>query len=114
LAWLLDSWLVLRVFILAAWWPNGPVEIVSRYVPGWSAVAIWALWLLLIPIGRGPFRVPEYVQVSLAVLFLLTCMLLPVAVRFHPVLSITVLVLGYVEAYWLMPRWKASRQQHEG
>jgi hypothetical protein len=99
-------------FVLAAS-SNGPVEAVSRYVPGWLAMAIWASWLLLIPVGRGPLRIPEYLRVSLAVLFLLTCMLLPIAVRFHLVATLLISGVGCVELFWLIPRWKASRQQQE-
>lgn len=97
-------------FVLAAS-PGGPVEAVSRYVPGWLATAIWASWLVLIPIGRGPFRIPEYLQASLAVLFLLSTMLLPISVHFHLVATLLISGVVFVEAIWLIPLWKASRQQ---
>jgi len=64
-------------------WSNRPIEALSRYIPGWVATLIWASWLILMPIGRGPLDIPENLRVSLDVLFLISCLLLPIVVRFH-------------------------------
>jgi len=93
---------------------NRPVEAVSRYVPGWLATLIWGCWLLLIPIGLGPLDVPKYLRDSLEVLFLLTCLLLPVAVRLHLVATLFISALGCVELLWLIPRWKARWKREHG
>ena len=97
-------------FILAAWQPS-VVQIVSRYVPGWLATAIWASWLVLIPIGLGPIRIPEYSRISFAILFVLSCMLLPLAVHFHMAATLLITGIGCVELFWLIPRWKARHRQ---
>jgi hypothetical protein len=94
-------------FILAAW-SDRPIEVLSRYVPGWVAMLIWASWLVLAPIGRGPLNVPESLRMFLAASFLLSCLLLPVAVRSHLVASALVGVLLVIEQLWLIPWWKAG------
>lgn len=91
-------------FIWTAW-SHRPVEALSHYVPGRVAILIWASWLLLAPIGRGPLDVPETLRVLLAVLFLISCLLLPVAVRFDVVASAFVGVVLIIEQIWLIPWW---------
>jgi hypothetical protein len=102
-------------FILSAW-SDRPTEAVSHYVPGWVAILIWASWLILAPIGRGPLDVPETLRVLLAVLFLISCLLLPLAVRFDPVASAFVGVVLIIEQFWLIPFWKTrwKRGQEPG
>jgi hypothetical protein len=69
-----------------------PVEVVSRYLPGWVATLIWASWLFFFPIMGGVFNVAEAPRLSLAVLFLISTSLLPITFRFYP--GTTVLVWG--------------------
>ena len=91
-----------------------PIESLSRYIPGWVAMLIWALWLILAPIGRGPLGIPETLRVSLAVLFLISCLLLPVAVRFNLLATALVGVVLMIEQVWLIPWWKTKRNRsHE-
>jgi hypothetical protein len=85
-----------------------PAEALSHYVPGWVAMLTWASWLILAPIGRGPLHVPEILRVSLAVLFLISCLLLPVAVRFNLVATALVGAVFIIEQLWLIPLWKAK------
>jgi hypothetical protein len=94
-------------FILSAW-SDRPTDALSHYVPGRVAILIWASWLILAPIGRGPLEVPETLRVLLAILFLISCLLLPVAVRFDLVASAFVGVVLIIEQLWLIPWWKTK------
>lgn len=87
-----------------------PAEVFSRYIPSWFATVVLAsCFVLLPPIVLGPLNIPEYLQVSLAVLFLISFfLLLPIAAHFHPVTSTFVGVLSWIESYWLVPRWKTK------
>ena len=97
-------------FIWTAW-SDRPIEVLSHYVPGRVAILIWASWLILAPIGRGPLDVPETIRASLAVLFPISCLLLPVAVRFHIVASAIVGVVLIIEQVWLIPWWKTRSKR---
>ena len=87
---------------------TGPL---SRIVPGWVAMLNWGVSLVLAAICLGPLAVPTYLRVPLFFLFLVACVFLPVSFRSHPVTSISILVLLYIEAYWLIPRWKSKQRQ---
>ena len=89
-------------------WSNRPIEALSRYIPGWHATLIWASWLILMPIGRGPLDIPENLRVSLDVLFLISCLLLPIAVRFHFAATLLISGLFFIELFWLIPQWKTK------
>jgi hypothetical protein len=94
-------------FIWSAW-SDRPTEALSHYVPGRVAILIWASWLILAPIGRGPLDVPDTLRVLLAGLFLISCLLLPVAVRSYLVASTVVGVVLAIEQVWLIPWWKSG------
>ena len=85
-----------------------PTEVLSHYVPGWVAILFWASWLILAPIGRGPLEVPQSLRASLGVLFLISCLLLPVAFRFYLIASTVVGVVLVIEQHWLIPLWKTK------
>ena len=87
-----------------------PVELagVSRYIPGWLATLVLASWLILLPIGLIPLNIPEYLRVSLGVLFIISTLLLPVAAHFHPVATFSIGGVECIEIYWLIPRWKTK------
>jgi hypothetical protein len=94
-------------FILTAL-SSRPVEALSRYIPGWLATLTWASSLILIPIGRGPLKIPENLRVSLDVLLLVSFLLLPVAVHFHFTATLLISGLFCSELFWLIPQWKAK------
>jgi hypothetical protein len=100
-------------FIIAT--PSGrPVEFLSRYVNGWLATAIWASWLVLAPIGFGPLDIPERLRTSFQVLLLISCMLLPVAIRFFPLATVLIVGLLFMELVLLIPWWKRKWQRVNG
>jgi hypothetical protein len=85
----------------------------SQYLPGWSATMIWASWLILLPIEQGIFSVPNMVQVSLHILLLMTCLVLPIAMRFHQDITLLVTALFFIELLWLIPQWKSKQSRDQ-
>src|SRR5260370_24004761 len=83
----------------------------SRSLPGWISTLNWGISLLLAAVCLGPLAVPPYLRVPLFFLFLVSCVFLPVSFRSHPASAISILVLLYVEAFWLIPRWKSRSKQ---
>jgi hypothetical protein len=83
----------------------------SRYLPGWSATLILASWLILLPIEQGTFNLPDLVQVPLHILLLMNFLVYPIAIHFHPDITILITALFFIEVSWLIPRWK-SKQSH--
>jgi hypothetical protein len=90
-----------------------PVEVVSRYLPGWVATLIWASRLFFYPIMGGVFNVAEALRISLAVLFLISSSLLPIARRFYPGTTVLVGAGLFIEGLWLVPRWKRWKRSNE-
>ena len=90
-----------------------PVEVVSRYLPGWVATLIWASWLFFLPIMGGVFNVAEALRISLAVLFLISSSLLPIACRFYPGTTVLVGAGLFIEGLWLVPQWKKWKRSKE-
>jgi hypothetical protein len=89
-------------------------DVLSRRIPGWLAMANWGLSLVLTAICMGPLAMPGYVRITFYALMLLSFVFLPVSLRTHPVVSLSILVLGYAEVYWLIPRWEAKwKREHE-
>jgi hypothetical protein len=105
-------WLGYLISILYGGWflwaasSNQHVEALSRYIPGWFATLIWALWPILLPIGQGPLDIPVYFRVSLYVSYLISGMFFPVALRFYPFAATFIGCIIMVEYYWVIPRWK--------
>lgn len=81
----------------------------SRYLPGWSATLIWASWLILLPVEQGIFSVPGALQACLYILLLMTCLVLPIAMRLHPDITALITTLFLIELFWLIPQWKLKR-----
>jgi hypothetical protein len=86
-------------------------DVLSGIVAGWVATAAWALALLFAAIVMAPLHRPGYVLIASYALLLLSLVFFPVSLRFHPVLSIVILVLLYVEVYSL--RSRRRRQESE-
>ena len=88
-------------------------DILSGILPAWLATSGWALILVITAIlWMVPLR--AYVLIPSYALTLLCCVLFPVAIRFHPVLSVAILVSLYVEVYSLKShkrRQEAARIQ---
>jgi hypothetical protein len=107
------SWIAYAVVGLYVGWfilfasSDKPAEVVSHYISARAVLLIWASWLILTPISRGPFAVPLVVQASLYFFFLASGMLLPVAIHFSPVATIVLVGIFFVEQVWLIPWWKA-------
>jgi hypothetical protein len=93
---------------------NRPIEALSRYIPGWLATLIWASWLILAPIARGPLNIPKFLRVSLEILLLIAYLLLPVAIRFYPMDTFLIVGLFFIEIFWLIPRWKTKWNRRGG
>jgi hypothetical protein len=96
--------------------PNGRrlADFLSRHVPGWFAMVSFALSPFLIAICVGPLPLPAYFLVPLYVLTLLSLVFFAVSFHFHPLVSVLILILGYVEVYWLIPQWEAKwKKEHE-
>jgi uncharacterized membrane protein YhdT len=86
-------------------------DALSGIVPGWLAIAAWALALLFAAIVMAPLARRGYIVIVSCLLLLLSCVFFPVSLRFHPVLSVVILVSLYVEVYWL--RSRRRRQESE-
>src|SRR5665213_835561 len=86
-------------------------DVLSGIVQGWLAIAAWALALLFAAISMGPLPKPGYILIASYALLLLSFVFFPVSLRFHPALSIVILVSLYVEIYWL--RSRRRRQESE-
>ena len=82
------------------------VDAISPYVSGWAATLIWGSWLVLLPIGIGPLRIPEALRITLYVLLLATCIFLPLAIHFHATATLYISALFCIELFWLVPRWR--------
>lgn len=91
---------------------NRPVEAVSRYVPGWVATMIWASWLIFLPVVAGAFSASDALRLSLAVLFLISSALIPVAFHFNPLATVLVGAAMFIEGFWLV-RWQAKRKRSQ-
>jgi hypothetical protein len=83
-------------------------DVLSRHVPGWLAILNWALCPLLAALLMGPIDLPAYVWVPLYAVLLVSFAFFAVSFHFHPFISLSLLVFGYFEVYWLLPRWKAK------
>jgi hypothetical protein len=86
-------------------------DVLSGIVPGWLATAAWAVALLFAAISMAPLPKPGYVLIASYAFLLLSFVFFPVSLRFHPVLSVVILVSLYVEVYWL--RSRRRRQESE-
>ena len=74
----------------------------------------WALCPLLAAILMGPMDIPAYVWVPLYAVLLISLVFFAVSFHFHPFLSVSILVFGYFEIYWLLPKWEAKwKRDHE-
>jgi hypothetical protein len=89
---------------------NRPVEALSRYLPGWVATMIWASGLILLPVISGVFGVAYALRLSLAVLFMILSLLLPLAFHSNPGATVLFGAAILLEGLWLV-RWKAKRKR---
>ena len=83
----------------------------ARHIPTSVAMLNWAFSLILAAIFFGPLALSAPLWISLYGLFLVSLVFLPLSFRSHHVASITVLVLLYVEVYWLLPKWEDKRNR---
>jgi hypothetical protein len=104
------------VWLISSMSPMGRLvaEGLSRRVPGWLALLSWALCPLLAAILMGPLDVQVYVWVPLYAVLLISLVFFAVSFHYHPIISVSILVLGYFEVYWLLPKWQAKwNRDHE-
>lgn len=115
-------WLVYLIATLYGGWflftassrANPLTDAISRFVPGGTAMMICASWLVLLPIGQGPFNIPSFLTLSLQILLLITLLFLPIALRFHPVATFLILAFLCAEGNWFIPKWEARwKTKHE-
>jgi len=113
-----DVWLGYLIAIMYFAWlissmsPFGQAtaNALSRHVPGWLAMLIWALCPLLAAILMGPIETPAYIWIPLYAVLLSSLVFFAVSFHFHPYFSLCILVIGYFEVYWFIPRWN---REHE-
>jgi hypothetical protein len=84
-------------------------NILARHIPTSVAMLTWAFSLILAAVFFGPLALPASLWIFLYALFLVSLVFLPLSFRSHSIASIAVLVLLYVEVYWLLPKWQDRR-----
>lgn len=86
-------------------------NILAWHISTSVAMLNWASSLILAAIFFGPLALPASLWIFLYGLFLVSLVFLPLSFRSHSVASIAVLVLLYVEVYWLLPKWENRRNR---
>jgi hypothetical protein len=103
---------IVRTIVLMVPFSDALTSFISPKTPAWVSMLIFSLCLVLAPLCIGPLSISIYVRVPLYALLLASCLFYPVSFRMHPAVAIAILVLAYIEIWWLIPRWKAERN-HE-
>jgi hypothetical protein len=88
---------------------NRPLDAASHYLPGWVATMIWASWLILLPVGI--LSTAHALRVSMAVLFLISSLLLPLAFHSNPGATVLFGMGILIEGLWLI-QWRDKRRRN--
>ena len=86
------------------------VHALSRHIPAWVIMFIWASCLVLIPISILSDRLdtPQMLRVAIAVSVFIFWLLLPIAARLNWVAATLVGVVLIIEQFWWSSRRKSS------
>ena len=87
-----------------------PVHALSRHIPPWVIMLIWASCLILIPISILTDRLDTHqvLRVLLAVSVFIFWLLLPIAARLNWVAATLVGVVLIIEQFWWSSRRKST------
>lgn len=88
-------------------------DFLSGIVPGWLATVGWALSLLFAAVSMWLLSRSGYAAIVSYLLVLLCFLVLPVSYRFHPVVSMAIVVSLYAEIYWLRNRRRRQEATNE-
>jgi len=82
---------------------------IGRMLPIWALKL--NLWVqpLLIPLAALPDRMRPELRLLSFLLFLCSLSLSRLSWDTHPIATAVVLVMVYVEAFWLIPKWNSRR-----
>jgi hypothetical protein len=88
------------------------VEAVRFLLPSWFPTANLVLAPLLATLACASSRIPPILRLCACVLMLCSFSALYLSHASHPFAYVVVIILVFVEAFWLIPRWN-SRHRRE-
>lgn len=113
LAWVMVAGTLIWGLVSLTHFYPATIRALGCVMPSWLATANLAVLPLAGALCAAPLTLPSYLRFGSWVVLVLSATTFAVSYRYHPIGSLVVLILTYLEAYWLIPRWKASwRRSH--